>query len=129
MTDFDPYSEKIADICALIRKHGKCEAWELFKNAENGLEVLCAIVDALRAEAKAAVPVPSPEELDAKGYQDDAWIELLQKVEDYMNAVDSADSQFGEEPEAAEQAIYAYVWSLMQRGAVVAEQTKQQEPK
>lgn len=57
MTDFDPYSEKIADICALIRQHGQCEAWELFKNAENGLEVLCAIVDAVRAEAKAAVPV------------------------------------------------------------------------
>jgi hypothetical protein len=56
MTDFDPYSEKIADVSALIRHHGKCEAWELFKNAENGLEVLCAIVDAARAEAKAAVP-------------------------------------------------------------------------
>jgi len=57
MTDFDPYSEKIADVCSLIRQHGQCEAWELFKNAENGLEVLCAIVDAVRAEAKAAVPV------------------------------------------------------------------------
>jgi hypothetical protein len=127
MTDFDPYSQKIADVCSLIRQHGKCEAWELFKNAENGLEVLCAIVDAVRAEAQAAVPVPSPEELDALGYQGDAWIELLQKIEGYMNAVDSAGSQFGAEPEAAEQAIYAYVWSLMQRGLpapiAVAEQT------
>jgi len=132
MTDFDPYSQKIADVCALIRQHGKCEAWELFKNSENGLEVLCSIVDAVRAEAKAAVPLPSPEELDAKGYQDDAWITLLQKVEDYMNAVDSAGSQFGAEPRAAEQAIYTYVWSLIQRGAadsIAAEQTKQQEPK
>lgn len=56
MTDFDPYSEKIADVCSLIRQHGKCEAWELFKNSERGLEVLCAIVDAVMAEAKAAVP-------------------------------------------------------------------------
>jgi len=56
MTDFDPYSQKIADVCALIRQHGKCEEWELFKNSERGLEVLCAIVDAVRAEAKAAVP-------------------------------------------------------------------------
>jgi hypothetical protein len=118
MTDFDPYSEKIADVCALIHQHGQCEAWELFKNAENGLEVLCAIVDAVRAEAKAAVPVPSPEELDVLGYQGDAWNKLLQKIEDYMNVVDIAGSQFGAEPKAAEQAIYTYVWSLMQRGVV-----------
>jgi hypothetical protein len=55
MTDFDPYSQKVADICTLIRQHGKCEEWELFKNSERGLEVLCAIVDAVREEAKAAV--------------------------------------------------------------------------
>jgi len=65
MTDFDPYSEKIADVCALIRQHSKCEAWELFKNAENGLEVLCSIVDAVREDAKAAVPVINQAQLFA----------------------------------------------------------------
>lgn len=89
MTDFDPYSEKIADICSLIRQHGQCEAWELFKNSERGLEVLCAIVDAVRAEAKAAVPVtryPFAEQefltalFGAKGDLD-AWLECNDEAE------------------------------------------------
>jgi len=66
MTDFDLYSQKVSDVCALIRQHGKCEEWELFKNSERGLEVLCAIVDAVRAEAKAEVPSWQPIETAPK---------------------------------------------------------------
>ena len=122
MTDFDPYSQKIADVCALIRQHGKCEAWELFKNSENGLEVLCSIVDAVRAEAKAAVPegwklVPktSTSAMDRAGedaYEGSGYCDCGNANGCSMEAVFDAMLAAAPVPPIA-----------------VAEQTKQQEPK
>jgi hypothetical protein len=123
MTDFDPYSQKIADVCALIRQHGKCEAWELFKNSERGLEVLCAIVDAVREEAKAAVPVlPTDWLIDGS---------LVYRLNEYEVNCDEINITMagGSRQEAPRRQRAEAILAMFSAPIAVAEQTKQQEPK